>query len=149
MKKAFISLLIIIVFMGCANSIRSIKGEYNFSIDYDYNQNLALDTEKYRKKFSSDKLYLFVEDEFVNDTLYVFVNGSKYIEQQLNTDQSTGLSSEIKIPDFKKINTIGIGINDSPVVSFEVFNKEINMIGINKKGINVGIMFYKQVPIYD
>ncbi|RKD86401.1 hypothetical protein [Mangrovibacterium diazotrophicum] len=134
---------------GCqTDSNRINKENYNFSILYEFSSADSLREDVYRDKYSIDTLYLFIEENFNNDVLEIYTNGKPNKQLSVKTDLSTGLADVVKIGNVVHINNLGIAINDSPVVSFELINKKMNLIGLEKRGKEIEICFYKKVPVF-
>jgi len=149
--KQLIYLIIFSIFgvWGCQkDSNRINKENYNFSILYEFSSADSLREDVYRDKYSIDTLYLFVEESFNNDFLEIYTNGKLYKQLPVKTDLSTGLADVVKIGNVDHINNLGIAINNSPVVSFELIDKKMNLIGLEKRGKEIEVCFYKKVPVF-
>lgn len=150
MKKYLVVLFLGVSVLACNNKqIDNIERDaLNFTIQYDFDTADMDSEDKYRHKFDVNKLYLFIEEEFKNDIIKVYVNEKLSIEENVNTDLSTGLAKVIELDDIALINSIGLRINNSPLISFEIFDKKMNLIGVDKRKKNVKIVFYKKTPVF-
>lgn len=146
--KLILSFILFFLFIGCENIISIKKEKYNFSIVYDYVDPTNRE-DKYRSKFSNDKLYVFIESEFINDTIKLIVNNKRIFEKIAKTEPSSGLAEVIEIDNINKIQMLNFSINRSPNICFEIIDKNMNFIGVSKKSNNVKFVFYKKAPIYE
>lgn len=143
------SVIIVLVAFSCVNKSNNQEKEgYNFSIAYNFSTADSAREDRYRFKYSADTLYLFVEESFKNDVLKIYVNGKSYKQFSVTSDLSTGVADVVEIENIKNINNLGIAVNNSPIVSFELFDKKMNLIGIEKRGKKIEVCFYKKVPIF-
>jgi len=139
----------ILLSFSCVNkSINKRKENYNFSIKYDFSTADTTKTDKHRYKYSTDTVYVFLEDEFQADSIRIFVNGKQHKQLSVTSDEATGLADIIEIGNIEKIDQLGFAVNNSPVVNFELYDTTMNLIGIEKRNKDIEIVFYKKVPSY-
>lgn len=144
------SLLFIVVMVNCKGDSSTKKEKYNFSIIYDYLHPIETNREdKYRSKFSNENLYVFIESEFINDTIFIKIGDRKIITEIVNTDPSSGLAKVIEIKNIKKIERVQFSINNSTKICFELIDDSLNLIGVSKNKNDIDLVFYKKVPFYD
>ncbi len=147
--KLFQSFILAIVVFSCINQPKKeIKEGYNFSITYNFPIADSVMEDNSRFKYSVDTLYLFVEESFKLDTLKIFVDGKLYRQILVTSELSMGLADVVKIGNIEDIRNLGIAVNNSPVVSFELFDKKMNLIGVEKIGKKIEVCFYKKVPSF-
>jgi hypothetical protein len=148
--KYYLFSLILFFLISCNDntSEESLKEEYNFTVLYDYTHPTQRE-DIYRSNYSSDNLYVFVESSFKHDTLKIAINDRSRIEEVVSSNLSSGLAKVITIDDIEKIKKFGFSINNSPEISFDIFNKKMNLIGVYKKNNNVTLRFYRRVPYLD
>jgi len=152
MKNLFL-LIILISLFSCnskhkENNTTSIFELYDFEIFYTYQGLENKINDKYRKRLSSDTLYLIFQSNFSNDFLTIDANNKNVFSGKILTEPSSGIAGDLKIGQIEKIKYLSISINNSPTVQFELINKSHNIIGIEKNENKVSILFYKEVPVF-
>ena len=147
MSKLSVVSLVMLLFFSCVNTKKENKPKYNFSIIYDYVHPVERE-DKYRHKFSNDKLHLFFESEFSYDTISIRTNKDE-IKDVIKTEPSSGLAKIIELDNFDKVSTLFFSVNNSSEVSFETIDKNMNLIGVRKRENHIELVFYKRVPIFD
>lgn len=143
-----VAVLTSILLFGCKNADTQQRNPYNFSLIYDYTHPVERE-DKYRSKFSENKLYLFIESDFNNDTISLKIDKRDEIINIVKTEPSSGLAKVIEIDNIESISRVYFSINNSPIISFEIFDKKNNLIGVKKDKEEVDLVFYKRVPIFD
>ncbi len=151
-REGFLLVAFLGVLFSCSHtkSRSNIRNDnYNFSIIFNYSDPRPDREDTYRYRVSDNSLYLFFESEFVNDTITILINDTKKSEYVLNTEYSTGIAKVVELDDFKEIRNVGVSINSSPSIRFDIVDSKMNLIGIDKSVNQVNIKFYTKVPIYD
>lgn len=146
--------LILLFLFACSTGrkehrINESKGVlYNYEILYKYQgvENKISDIHRY--KLSSDTLYFILESFFNNDTVTILSRDLNIFDGQITTEPSTGLAESINVGDIKNLKEISLKINSGPQITFELVNKEHNIIGISKDKDKIEIVFYKEVPAF-
>ena len=92
-------------------------------------------------------LYIHFQTDFQQDSSQIKINGELFGTYTLTTEWSTAVADVIQIPDFNKIKTVSISINNGKEAQFET--NELNQIVVRYREDLLFIGFRKHVPFYD
>lgn len=149
MRFFLIHILIVLIYTGCKTDTKKKieNSKYDVKINYMDRSNI-----NWRNNFddliSKDSIYLFVEDNFNNQLLDIYLNGALKISDTIITDSSLGLA---RVYTFSKRNssTVGIRINTGKLLLIEP-NSDQNIWRINFYGDSLLSASYSEhAPYYD
>lgn len=146
-------LLIIIAFfslLSCQKKESEKKSSYyyDYEVLYNFQGKENIKDDRYRFKFSSDSLHIFVESGFENDTIEVKIDNNIIVKDIVSTDGSTGLAKYFVFRNLNEIESFKIRFNRGPWIVLGMLDDNHNLVGVKKQNERIQVVFYKKVPLY-
>jgi len=146
--RKYISLIGLILII-CSYSFSQSITLYEIEIDKELwkNEPIIPNISTDRKYLNDGNLYIHFQTDFQQDSSQIKINGELFGTYTLTTEWSTAVADVIQIPDFNKIKTVSISINNGKEAQFET--NELNQIVVRYREDLLFIGFRKHVPFYD
>ena len=148
--KILLIFLITCTATSCSNQSDKITFEYKVWTTYEPTDNISERRKSETVNYDKNKLYIFFERGFSNDTIQLFENSeSKYTMLILTTDASMDSAGEYILDDISKIESISISKNFGPKLRIKPEDKNLNIWTINYKSDSLIATGLRYPPIYE
>lgn len=124
---------------ACIFAKAQSKLSYNIEIDYlstPINDNRHL---------PNDSITFCFAGNFDKDTIVTYINDKFYNKSIRTTDEVDGMAGDLRLPDYRNIEKIGIRINSGKLILIETEKKHYNIL-LDFMDNKASIKFYRKLP---
>lgn len=140
MKYLVVFLALMLSACSQPNSVEDRKA-YDIHIDY---LNVPFSD---NRELMNDTLYILFDGNLDEDTIDVLINNRPYVSRVLSTDEIEGNAGHIATIPYRKVESIGVRINQGKLIYIEPMKDHFN-IRLTYSNNQAIIKFYKFFPSY-